>query len=126
MCLASCQLGGSSIAVPNTCRAPVAPVPLINKADGMMAVPSQGKVLYKCTPAHNRATVNPFSMLDTPGVGLGVKVPLVMGPAWYTSSGKKVILGGALSVRLSDQQDQNGGNAPGRRMIPSQYNILHP
>lgn len=51
MCLASCQLGGSSIAVPDICRAPVAPVPLINKADGIMAVPSQGKVLYKCTPA---------------------------------------------------------------------------
>lgn len=122
--LADCQLGGVDIAVPDVCKSPVAPVPWPNFALGPTAVPSQGKVLYKCTPAHTMSTVTPFTNGDNVGVGLGVRKPLVMGFSRHTKPVKRVLLAGSNATRMTGPADQNGGNAKGFRVVPSQFNIL--
>ncbi|MDQ0573002.1 hypothetical protein QFZ42_004836 [Variovorax paradoxus] len=121
---ADCQLGGVDIGVPDVCKSPAAPLPWPNFAFGPTAIPSQGKVLYKCTPAHNMATVIPFSVGDSAGIGLGVRRPFVMGFSRKTKPVKKVVLAGSPATRVTCPTNQNGGNGKGMRTILSQPNII--
>jgi hypothetical protein len=121
---ANCQLMGVDIAFPDVCKSPVVPIPWPNFALGCTAIPKAWNILYLCTPAHNLATTTPLTNGDNAGVGLGVVVPRVMSESRHTIGAFTLRIKGSPQTRVTSLTRQNGGNAFGMRIVPSQPKIL--
>lgn len=99
-------------------------MPYPNIATSQMAVGAVYNVLFVGAPAHNLSTSIPLTNGDNLGVGRGVVSGSVMGNARHTSGATTVLIGGAPATRLTSTSIQNGTNAPGMRIAPSQLKVL--
>lgn len=126
--LANSQMMGTDMGFPDVCLTPSpagpVPVPYPNVALGPTSTPSQVRVFYFYTPAHNLATVTPMSNGDNAGVATGVASGTVMGPKRHVVPCATVIVGGMPATRLTSVAIQNNTNCPGVRTIPSQVKVI--
>jgi hypothetical protein len=122
------QMMGLDLGFPDVCLTPTpagpVPIPYPNMALGPVSVPSQAKVFYFFTPAHNLLTVTPISLGDNPGVATGVASGTVMGPKRHVVPCVTVLVGGMCATRLTSVAIQNNTNAPGVRIVPSQVRVV--
>lgn len=125
---ANTQMMGMDTGFPDVCLTPSpagpVPIPYPNIAMGPTAIPSQVKVLYMCTPAHNMATTTPLTNGDNAGVAMGVASGTVMGPSRHLTAAFTVLVGGMPATRLTSMSLQNSTNCPGMRVAPSQVKVL--
>ncbi|MEJ7729870.1 MAG: DUF4150 domain-containing protein [Polyangiaceae bacterium] len=127
---ANTQAMGVDFAFPDVCLTPAppspspVPMPYPNIATSQMAVGAVYNVLFVGAPAHNLSTSIPLTNGDNLGVGRGVVSGSVMGNARHTSGATTVLIGGAPATRLTSTSIQNGTNAPGMRIAPSQLKVL--
>ncbi|PPE70819.1 DUF4150 domain-containing protein [Caldimonas thermodepolymerans] len=126
---ANTQMAGQSLAFPDVCLTPAPPgppipVPYPNIAMSPMAVGAAYNVLIDCMPAHNMGTVVPLTNGDNAGIGTGVASGMVMGQARHLTGAFTVLVGGKPATRLSSMSLQNGTNAPGCQIVPSQVKVL--
>lgn len=123
---ANSQMMGMDLGFPDVCLTPPVPTPIPypNIAMGPTSVPSQVKVFYFFTPAHNLATVTPMSNGDNAGVATGVASGTVMGPKRHVLGAFTVLVGGMPATRLTSVAIQNNTNCPGVRIVPSQVRVL--
>ncbi|HHH10870.1 MAG TPA: DUF4150 domain-containing protein [Sorangium sp.] len=125
---ANTQMMGMDMGFPDVCLTPTpagpVPIPYPNIAMGPTAIPSQVKVLYFCTPAHNMATTTPLTNGDNAGVSMGVASGTVMGPSRNVTAAFTVLVGGMPATRLTSVALQNSTNCPGMRIVPSQPKVL--
>ena len=126
--LANSQMMGTDLGFPDVCLTPSpagpVPIPYPNVAMGPTSVPSQVKVLYFYTPAHNMLTVTPLSNGDNAGVATGVASGVVMGPKRHVTASFTVLVGGAPATKLTSVAIQNNTNCPGVRGVPSQVKVV--
>ncbi|MFT3772232.1 MAG: DUF4150 domain-containing protein [Minicystis sp.] len=99
------------------------PIPYANTADPALGVPPVSNVIINGAPAHNMGTVIPTSNGANAGVA-GVVSGTVGSASTPTSGAQTVLFGGAPVTRLSDTTSQNGGNASGSYVAPSQTKVL--
>ena len=128
---ANTQMMGMDLAFPDVCLtpappAPPVPIPYPNMAMGPTANPGTAckKTFIMGMPAHNMATVTPMSQGDNPGVSMGVASGRVMGPSRHLTGAFTVLFEGMPATRLTSASLQNGTNAPGMRIVPSQVKLL--
>lgn len=125
---ANTQMMGMDTGFPDVCLTPTpagpVPIPYPNIAMGPTAIPSQVKVLYMCTPAHNMGTTTPLTNGDNAGVAMGVASGTVMGPSRHVTAAFTVLIGGMPATRLTSVSIQNSTNCPGMRVAPSQVKVL--
>jgi hypothetical protein len=121
-------MGGVDTGFPDVCLTPSpagpVPIPYPNIALGPTSIPSQGKVFYMFTPAHNLATVCPLSNGDNAGVAMGVASGTVMGPRRHLLPSFTTLVGGMPATRLTSVGIQNNTNCPGARIAPSQGKVI--
>jgi hypothetical protein len=120
------QMGGINLGFPDVCLTPPAeePIPYPNLGLGPMGVPAAYNVLFECTPAHNLETEIPISLLDEPGIELGVASGEVMGPVRHVTAAYTCLVDGVPVTRLTSISIQNSTNCPGMRIVPSQFKVL--
>ncbi len=125
---ANTQMMGTDTAFPDVCLTPSpagpTPVPYPNIAMGQMGVPAVYHVLFMATPAHNLSTCVPLTNGDNAGLATGLASGTVMGPARHVTGAFSVLVGGMPATRLTSVSVQNGTNAPGARLAPSQVKVL--
>lgn len=124
---ANTQSEGTVLALPDVCLTPCplpVPVPYINTATTMMAIPSVVNVFIEAAPVHTLHTLFPFSMGDTAGINGGVLSGTVMGPVRYMTGANTVLFNGSPAARLTSITLQNGFNAPGMSILPCQLKVL--
>lgn len=116
----------TDIAFPDVCKTPVVPFPHIDIGLGLMAIPNVPNILWCCMPAHNKKTVIPISLGDIAGIGLGVRMPSVMGPVKAAANcSSTFLIKGAPAKRMTTITKQNRGNARGIQLIPAQIKCLN-
>ena len=125
---ANTQMGGMSLGFPDVCKTPagpaVVPIPYPNIAMGPMGIPPVPNVLFGGAPAHNLMTEVPLTQGDdAEGLG-GVVSQEVMGSRMCLEGADTVLVGGAPATRLTSPTLQNGINAPGVCLVPSQVSVL--
>jgi hypothetical protein len=126
---ANSQAGGQDFAFPDVCLtpappAPPVPVPYPNMTTRPMATNAVYKVLIAGTPAHNMNTEIPVSNGDNAGVNMGVASGRDMGSSRCTTGATMVLIGGMPGTRLTSSTMQNGTNAVGACIVPSQTTVL--
>lgn len=129
---ANSQMMGQDFAFPDVCLTPAppapapVPIPYPNIAMGPTANPGTAcmKILIMGAPAHNMGTVTPLSNGDNAGVSMGVASGRVMGPSRHLAGSFTILFQGKPATRLTSPSLQNGTNAPGMRIIPSQTKVL--
>ena len=125
---ANCQKGGQSIAFPDVCLTPSpagpVPVPYPDIAATPMAVNAKYNVLVDGMPAHNMGTTVPLTNGDNAGVATGVASGMVMGQSRQLTGSFTVLVGGKPATKLTSMSLQNGTNAPGCQLVPSQVKVL--
>ena len=126
---ANSQGGGEDVAFPDVCLTPAPPAPPVplpypNTASRPMATNAVSKVLIAGTPAHNMNTEIPTSNGDEAGANTGVASGRVMGPSRCTTGATKVLIGAMPGTRLTSTTMQNGTNAVGACIEPSQTKVL--
>ena len=126
---AKTQVGGTDMAFPDVCLtpappAPPVPIPYPNIAMSSMAVKAAWNVLFNMAPAHNLKSTIPMSNGDNAGVGTGVASGTVMGSVRPITGAMTVMIGGAPAARMSGMTLQNGTNAVGATITPSQVKVL--
>lgn len=122
---ANTQMGGIDFASADTLLTPPAmvPVPYPNTAQGAQGTPPAGNVFFQNMPAHNMATKVPLSDGANAGVA-GVSSGTTGGPSRPTTGAYTVLLDGMPATRLTTRTQQNGNNASGVRVSPSQTKVL--
>ncbi|WP_035058349.1 DUF4150 domain-containing protein [Andreprevotia chitinilytica] len=120
------QMMGLNIGFPDVCLTPpmMTPLPYPNLALAPMSIPNAFNILVGGTPAHNMATVTPLTNGDNAGVALGVASGTVMGPSRHLTGAFTVLVKGTPATRLTSLSIQNSTNAPGMRVVPSQFKVL--
>ncbi len=125
---ANTQMGGMAMAFPDVCKTPagpvIVPIPYPNIAMGPMGVPPLPTILFGGAPAHNLMTEIPLTQGDDAGVAGGVVSSEVMGSSKCMDGANTVLVGGAPATRLTSPTLQNGINAPGACLVPSQVTVL--
>ena len=129
---ANSQMMGQDFAFPDVCLTPAppspapVPIPYPNMAMGPTANPGTAcrKLLIMGAPAHNLGTTTPMTQGDNAGVSLGVASGRVMGPSRHLTGAFTVLFEGKPASRLTSASLQNGTNAPGMRIVPSQTKVL--
>lgn len=125
---ANSQMMGMDLGFPDVCLTPTpagpVPIPYPDIAMGPTAIPSQVKVFYFFTPAHNMATVTPLTNGDNAGVATGVASGMVMGPSRHLTAAFTILVGGMPATRMTSVSLQNSTNCPGCRIVPSQPRVL--
>ena len=125
---ANCQKGGQSLAFPDVCLTPSpagpVPVPYPDIAATPMAVNAKYNILIDGMPAHNMGTTVPLTNGDNAGVATGVASGMVMGQSRHLTGSFTVLLGGKPATKLTSMSLQNGTNAPGCQIVPSQVKVL--
>ncbi|BDU73735.1 DUF4150 domain-containing protein [Mesoterricola silvestris] len=126
----NCSLSGMAFAFPDVCLTPTpvgpVPIPYPNIVLPPMALPptTNPRHLVSMMPVHTLATVVPMSAGDNAGVMGGVASAMMMGPARHLMGSVKVFSGGAPVTRMLDPTLQNGTNAAGLSLAPSQTRVL--
>ncbi|WP_432787292.1 hypothetical protein AAEX37_01585 [Oligella sp. MSHR50489EDL] len=121
----NCQLGGMDIGFPDVCKTPIPPIPWPNMAIGPVTVPIPFNSLLGGVPIHNLLSIRPTSFGDTPGIGLGVLCPMVMGPHRHLTGMFTYINRAAPVTRMTSIGITNGWNCPiSIRLMPSQFKEL--
>jgi hypothetical protein len=125
---ANTQMGGMALGFPDVCKTPagpvIVPIPYPNIAMGPMGVPPVPTILFGGAPAHNLTTEVPLTQGDDAGVAGGVVSSEVMGSAMCIDGANTVLLSGAPATRMTSPTLQNGTNAPGACLVPSQVTVL--
>jgi len=129
---ANSQMMGMDTAFPDVCLTPAppspapVPIPYPNMAMGPTANPGTAcrKILIMAMPAHNLGTTTPMTQGDNAGVNMGVASGRVMGPSRHLTGAFTVLFEGKPATRLTSASLQNGTNAPGARLVPSQTRVL--
>ena len=122
---ANCQIGGMDLGLFDICRTPIPPIHYPNVAIVPVTIPIPFNYLLMGLPAHNLLSIRPISFGDTPGIGLGVICPLVMGPHRHLTGMFSFILKGAPATRGLSLGNTNGFNCPfALRIVPSQLKQL--
>ena len=126
---ANTQLMGMDLGFPDVCLTPAPPAPPIpipypNIAMGPMGVPAVYNLLFMCAPAHNLSTQVVMTNGDNAGLLTGVVSHTVMGPSRHVTGAFTVLLRGMPASRMTSVALQNGTNAPGMRLLPSQFVVL--
>ena len=126
---ANSQAGGQDMAFPDVCLtpappAPPVPIPYPNIASRPMATNAVYKVLIAGTPAHNMSTEISSSNGDEAGANFGVVSGREMGPSRCTTGATKILIGPMPGTRLTSSTMQNGTNAVGACIVPSQTKVL--
>jgi hypothetical protein len=125
---ANTQQSGQSLAFPDVCLTPAVPspvpVPYPNIAMSNTAVPNVFNVMVQAAPVHNLGTTVPLTNGDNAGVAMGVASGLVMGPSRHVTGAFTVLMGGMPASRVSSLSMQNGTNAVGAQIAPSQTKLL--
>lgn len=116
---------GQVICYMDTCKTPAPPaapipVPYVNLAMTMMAMPTVTQVLIVGCPALNLDSKVSISSGDEPGVAGGVISGSIIGECQFTSGSTKVTLKGKPAVRFMDPAKSNKGNCFGSMTVPSQ------
>ena len=123
----NCQMMGLDLAFPDACKTPpaaMAPLPYPNTALGPMAVPNAWNFFIMAGPAHNMATKIPVTMGDTPGVGGGLISQSFMSQGRHVTGAFTFLIRGTPATRMTSLSLQNRINAPGMRIVPSQFKLL--
>mgnify|MGYP002629526155 FL=1 len=120
---------GDIICYLDTCKtpappAPSIPIPYVNMAMTMMAMPTVTQVLVMGCPSLNLDSKISVSMADEPGVAGGVVSGSFIGECQFTSGSMKVTLKGKPAVRMMDPAKSNKGNCFGSMMTPSQALVI--
>lgn len=114
---------GMSNAVPDTCLVPAlvpVPTPFPNIGSNATAVPTCFTIMVQASP---ELTVGGQYMItngDQPGVAGGVTSGTIMGLGKPMNGSMTVFMCGQPAWRTMDPTMQNGTNAPGSTMVPSQ------
>ncbi len=118
--------GGLSLAVPDVVKVPPlgTPAPLVNMSNEPMGVPFCVKVLFDGTPAHNLNTHVPLTMGDQAGAMGGVVSGIVMGPTTPVTGAFTVLVCATPATRVTSTSLQNGVNAVGVALAPSQLKVM--
>lgn len=118
--------GGVSLAVPDVVKVPPlgVPAPMVNLSMEPMAVPFCVKVLFDGTPAHNLGSHVPLTLGDQAGAMGGVVSGIVMGPTTDLTGSTSVLVCALPATRVTTQSLQNGVNAPGVAIAPSQLKVM--
>ena len=122
------QMSGLKLGFPDVCLTPTPagpiPIPYPNIALGPTAIPSQYKCLTMFMPNHNMATTVPLSNGDNAGVNTGVASGMVMGPGRELLGSVKVFHSVMPVTKMLSPTIQNGTNAPGVNLAPSQVKVM--
>jgi hypothetical protein len=125
---ANTQMGGMNMAFPDVCNTPTpagpVPVPYPNITTGVTAIPNVPNILVGGMPVHNLGTTTPFSNGDNAGVGTGVASGMVMGPSRNLLGSFTTLMGGMPVTRMTSMSMQNGTNAVGATLAPSQFKVM--
>lgn len=129
---ANTQMMGMDMAFPDVCLTPAPPspspipIPYPNMGMGPTANPGTAsrKILINMMPAHNLRTQIPMTQGDNAGVSMGVASGRVMGPSRHLTGAFTVLFEGMPASRMTSASIQNGTNAPGMRLAPSQTTVL--
>ncbi len=117
-------LPAMALGFPDVCNTPmgpaVVPVPYPNVALKIMAIPSQGTFLVMGMPGHNMTTMIPLTQGDSPGVLLGLMSGTEMAPGKYAAGSTVLIISGVPATMLGAPTMQNGTNAIGVEIAPTQ------
>ncbi|APR87193.1 hypothetical protein A7982_12542 [Minicystis rosea] len=122
---ANTQMAGLDFAFPDVLLTPMpapVPVPYPNNGQGSMGAPPVSNVLIMSMPAHNMATKVPLTDGANPGVA-GVVSGTVRGPTRPVTGVSSILLNGMPATRMTDTSRQNGMNATGTRITPSQTKV---
>lgn len=116
---------GDVICYMDTCKTPAPPaapipIPYVNIAMTMMAMPTVTQVLIMGCPSLNLGSKVSISSGDEPGVAGGVISGSFIGECEFTNGSMKVTLKGKPAVRFMDPAKSNKGNCFGSMMTPSQ------
>jgi hypothetical protein len=120
---------GDIICYLDTCKTPAPPaapipIPYVNIAMTMMAMPTVTQVLVMGCPSLNLDSKVSISSGDEPGVAGGVISGSFIGECQFTSGSMKVTLKGKPAVRMMDPAKSNKGNCFGSMMTPSQAMVI--
>ena len=126
---ANCQLGGLNLGAPDVCLtpappAPPVPVPYVNTSVPAAAANPYPKILIVGGPVHNLSTVTPVSSGDEAGTATGVASGSVMSKTSHVTGSFTCLMGGLPTTRMTSVSLQNGTNAPGTALAPSQPKVL--
>jgi hypothetical protein len=129
---ANTQMMGMDTGFPDVCLTPAppspapVPIPYPNIALGPTANPGTAsmRVLINMMPTHTLRTQVMLTNGDNPGVSLGVASGRVMGPSRHLTGAFTFLVEGMPASRLTSVSLQNGTNAPGMRLVPSQTTVL--
>ena len=127
---ANTQMMGMDMAFPDVCITPAfpspIPIPYPNMAMGPTANPGTAsrKVFINMMSVHTLRTEIPMTNGDNAGVNFGVASGRVMGPSRHLTGAFSVLIEGMPASRLTSTSIQNGTNAPGMRIVPSQTKVL--
>lgn len=124
---ANTQMMGMDLGFPDVCLTPTpapVPIPYPNIGMGPTFIPSQPKVFYMFTPAHNMLAMAPLTNGDNAGVATGVASGTVMGPDRHVTASFTVLVVGAPATKMTSVAIQNNTNCPGIRLVPSQVRVL--
>jgi len=120
--------GGQCMATPDVCNVPTpagpVPTPFPNIGMPPMGTPPTAKLLVSGMPALTKASKIPLTNGDQVGTAGGVVSGMVMGQVEFVVGSAKVKFEGNPAVRLSTPTKQNGGNAMGSVLAPSQSKVM--
>jgi len=125
MCTASCQAGGMATGLPDVCRMPVVPGPLIDIAPGPGTIPTAAKMLVCMTPSHNLFSRTPMTFGDDVGVGGGMVSQTFKGVATPITGSFSMLLCGAPAKRVGSVMLQNTFNIVGLESVPGQGKVWY-
>src|SRR5258708_33683894 len=124
--LASTQMVGMNLGLPEVCLTPPVPVPVPypNISMGPLTVPFCPNILFVGAPAHNLTHPVVFSLGDTTGIIGGVASGTDMNETHPVTGAFTVLLSGAAATLMPTINIQNSTNCPGMRIVPSQPKVL--
>lgn len=123
---ANCQLGGLDLAAPDVCLTPPVPIPIpyVNLAFGITAIPNVLHIMFSGMFAHNLGTIIPVTTGDEPGVAGGVASGTVKGLSRHITFVSNILVAGLPATKMTNLSLQNTTNIVGLRILPSQLQVL--
>ena len=117
---------GMSMGMPDTCKTPpfAIPAPFPNLGQNAMAVPAYFTVMILCLPEMTVGAMYPITNGDEAGVMGGVASGMIIGPGQCMLGSTTYFVGGMPSWRMTAMTIQNGTNAPGTTIVPSQSIVI--
>ena len=121
----ACQGPSLDFAIPDVCKTPAVPFPHPDFGLGFTAVPNVTNIFFMCMCAHNKKTKIPLTFGDTAGIGLGVRMPSVMGQSKKITASNTFLIKGSPATRVTSFTKQNRGNVNGILATPPQLTSVN-